>query len=75
MLAARAKAREARRPGFTPVASQRRLSDRGQPGQSWRTKRWTPARIKARDEDMAVVAVRKQPKRSLLSRMFGRRLP
>jgi len=73
MLAARAEAREARVPRFTPVPSQRRLSTRGQPGQSWRTKRWTLARKKQRGEDLSEAALPKQPKRSLLSRMFGRR--
>lgn len=52
MLAARAEAREARVPRFTPVPSRRRLSTRGQVGQSWRTKRWTAYRLQSRDEHL-----------------------
>lgn len=39
MLAARAEAREARVPGFTPVPRRKRLSTRGERGETFRTKR------------------------------------
>ena len=45
MLAARAEAREARVPRFTPVPRRRkRLSTRGERGETFRTKRHTAAR-------------------------------
>lgn len=44
MLAARAVEQRSRLPRFTRIASKGRLSTRGEVGETWRTKRWTPAR-------------------------------
>lgn len=44
MLATRAEEQRRRINRVTPIASKRSLSTRGEPGQTWRTKRWTAAR-------------------------------
>ena len=50
MLAVRAAAAVLAIPGFTASPRRRRYSTRGERGETWRTKKWTPAHLRDRAE-------------------------
>jgi hypothetical protein len=52
---------------FRPVAAKARLSTRGQPGDTWNTKRWTSARQRMRDEALAYRAKMDRDRREKLA--------
>ncbi len=49
---------------FNPIAAKPRLTTRGEPQETWRTKAWTPARRQSRDYDLKMARDRADKARS-----------